>query len=187
METTVVIPPTEEPVSLAAMKAYLRIGHDGEDDLITDLIASARARLETESGLALVTRTIRQTYLSWPETLLTSGLILRPGPAIFLEDVRRVDEDSIETTLTPDFRIQDGRLCLRALSALPSLLDGGHVEITFTAGFGAPETVPSDLQLAVKILTSRIYYVRDRNPGADDISIPPDVQRLISPYRSVRV
>ena len=43
-----------EPVSLTDMKAYLRVFHDSEDGVITDMIKSARKTLEDATGLSLV-------------------------------------------------------------------------------------------------------------------------------------
>ena len=47
-----------EPVSLADMKAYLRVFHDSEDGVILDLIKSARKTLEDATGLSLVAANI---------------------------------------------------------------------------------------------------------------------------------
>jgi uncharacterized phiE125 gp8 family phage protein len=43
-ELTVISPPAGEALSLAEAKDFLRIGHEGEDSLVTGLIESARAR-----------------------------------------------------------------------------------------------------------------------------------------------
>jgi uncharacterized phiE125 gp8 family phage protein len=43
---TVISPPAGEAVSLSQAKAFLRIGHDGEDALVSDLIGQATVRVE---------------------------------------------------------------------------------------------------------------------------------------------
>ena len=48
-----------EPVTLAAIKVYLRIEHEDEDDLLQSLITAARSGIEAFTGRALV----RQKWL----------------------------------------------------------------------------------------------------------------------------
>ena len=90
---TVITPPDGEALSLDTAKAYLRIGHAGEDDLVTGLIASARARLEAETGLALVTRTVTRRFDRWPSGVTRTGMRLVPGPASALVSVETVDAE----------------------------------------------------------------------------------------------
>ena len=47
-----------EPVSLAKMKAHLRIFHSQQDDLITDLITQAREAIEADTWLRLIPTTM---------------------------------------------------------------------------------------------------------------------------------
>ncbi|MEP6275426.1 MAG: hypothetical protein ABJ372_09905, partial [Hyphomonas sp.] len=86
-------PPDGEALSLGAAKEYLRIGHAGEDGLVADLIASARARLEAETGLALIARTVTRRFDRWPSGVTRTGLRLVPGPASALVSVETVDAE----------------------------------------------------------------------------------------------
>ena len=184
MKTTVIVPPDGEPVSLSAVKDYLRIGHEGEDALVVDLIASARARLEAELDLALVRRTIQIVYSGWPTGLAGRGVIVRPTPLQALKAVRIVAREEV-TDVTEQFVLEGGRLCRKPWSTLPVLPVGGWIEVEFEAGFGDIDAVPDDLQLAVKLLAGQGY--RLRNGDGDEDVFPQEVDDLLAPYKGVRL
>ena len=184
MKTSVLTPPDGEPVSLSAVKDYLRIGHDGEDALVADLISSARARLETELDMALVRRTLRVEYSGWPSGLAGRGIVLRPGPLHELISVRTVHGDMAED-VTEGFMLSDGRLCRKPWTGLSVLPAGAVVEVVFEAGFEDAGAVPDDLKLAVKLLAAQGY--RLRNGDGDDEAFPHEVDDLLTPYQGVRL
>jgi len=184
MRTTVLVPPDGEPVSLSAVKEYLRIGHDGEDGLVADLVASARARLEAELDIALINRTVRIEFSRWPSGLAGRGVVIRPGPLRALQAVRLVSGET-ETDLTEQFLFADGRLSRKPWTALPALPAAVRVEIEFEAGFGDEGSVPDDLKLAVKLLAAQGY--RLRNSGGDEELFPREVDDLLAPYKGVRL
>lgn len=62
----IVTPPSAEPVTLAAMKLYLRVETPNEDDLISGLIAAAREKVEGFTGRSLINKAYRQTLDSFP-------------------------------------------------------------------------------------------------------------------------
>lgn len=187
MKTTVIVPPDGEPVSLSAVKDYLRIGHEGEDALVTSLIGSARARLEAELGVALVTRTVRLELETWPGTLMRRGLRLEPGPVRGLLDVVSVAADGARESVISRFHLSGGRLCLRPWSFVPAIEAGGHVEVTFETGYGAVDALPDDLVLGVKMLAAQGYYLRDGGRESDEDALPADIDELLAPYRGVRL
>lgn len=187
MKTTVIAPPDGEPVSLSAVKDFLRIGHAGEDALVGGLIASARARLEAELGLALVARAVQLTLNAWPRALTKRGLRLEPGPVSSLLDVVSVSASGDREIITSRFVIRGGRLCLRPWGFVPVIEVGGHVEVTFETGYGAPDTVPEDLVLAVKMLAAQGYHVRDGGRESDEDALPSEIDELLAPYRGVRL
>jgi len=187
MTITTVTPPNGEPVSLAEARAFLRIGHDGEDALVQHLLEGARARLEQASGLALVSRTVRQNWRSWPAALRARGIPLRPGPVQNIISIKEISASGEETDLTARFLFDAGRqrLCLPEFAAAPLIPPGGQVEVTYIAGFGAPEDVPADLKQAVLRLALDTYRRGETEPAG--AGLPRDVEAIIKPYRQVRL
>lgn len=177
---TVMTPPAGEALSLQAAKEYLRLGTDAEDALVAGLIASARAQIEAVSGLALVSRTLKRTYTHWPRTVTSGGIRLRPGPARALEAVTRLAGGQAPEAFTERFELVAGKLRLRAGEALPGIPPGGRIEVTFEAGFGAPEDVPEDLQHAVKLWVQAAYLRGGERALA---GVPEDVQRILDARR----
>lgn len=60
-------PPAGEPLTLAEVKAHLRLDGSAEDGLLSGLIAAARTHLERETGLALMTGSFRLYLDDWPD------------------------------------------------------------------------------------------------------------------------
>ena len=62
MAITDIAAPLTEPITLDYAKTFLRVDNDDEDQLINDLIVSARLRIETMIGGSLITRARRYTF-----------------------------------------------------------------------------------------------------------------------------
>ena len=60
-------PPLAEPVTLAELKAHLRIDATDEDELLEGLIRVARVHLERLTGTALMTQGFRLLLDDWPK------------------------------------------------------------------------------------------------------------------------
>jgi len=186
MTLTVTHPPAGPPVSRAAVKAFLRIGHDGEDMLIDTLTAAAVAHLEATSGLALVTRTLSRRFTAWPVSIRGHGLVLRPRPVAALQAVETLAPDAPPEPLTGRFQVIAGRLSLRPWSFAPPLAPGTRIEVRYDAGFGGPGDVPEDLKLAVNHLIAQAYG-EQRTAFSDTASFSDPVARLVAPYREARL
>ena len=178
---TVITPPAEEAVSLGAAKDYLRLGHAGEDGLITELIAAARARLEAASGLALITRTVKRRFTRWPVGLLNTGARLLPGPVQSLVAVELVDDAGAATLETAKFHLTNGRLRLKPFVTCPAIPPGGVAEVSFVTGFGAAADVPEDLVQALKRLILAAYR---REAGE---ALPEEVAAILAARREARL
>ena len=66
--------PAAEPLTLAEAKAFLRIEHAADDDLIGALVKAARCAIEAASRRALITQGFRIALDGWP----ASGRIVSP-------------------------------------------------------------------------------------------------------------
>ncbi len=178
-ELILVTAPVAEPLTRAAAKDFLRIGTNSEDALVDALIRSARAGLEAASGLALVTRTLKRRWTEWPSGLTRGGIRLRPGPASALVSVLRRDAEGADEDLSARFELVAGRLCLKAFEPVPAIPLSGAIEVTFRAGFGAPDEVPDDLLHALKLWVQAAYL-----SGGPVGSVPPgEVQALLDARR----
>ncbi len=184
MDLTVIVPPAEEALSLAAAKEFLRVGHAGEDTLIGDLVGAATARLEKAASLALVRRTLRARYEAWPYEARRTGVRLRPGPASALIAVRVVEAGGAVQDVTNRFVLQGDCVALKAWEQWPAVPADGHVEIDFETGFGAAADVPEDLSLALRRLVAESYRRgAEAGPGA----LPDDVLAILTARREVRL
>ncbi|MEM5517887.1 hypothetical protein WNY37_13095 [Henriciella sp. AS95] len=179
MTLTVISPPGEKALSLVEAKTWLRIGHDGEDQLVSDLVASAQARLEEAAGLALVTRTLRRTLRSWPNSLARTGVRLRPSPVKSLVSVTVIDAEDVSSDVTSHFELIDGKLCVKQTSWCPPVPFGAIVQIDFDAGFGDASDVPDDLVQALKAVLLESYR------RSADAAMPPEAQAVIAARREV--
>lgn len=186
---TVISPPEGEAVSLVSAKAFLRVGHAGEDGLIADLISQATARVEQASGLALRARTLRAEWTAWPAALSGRGAVLPLGPVTALNSVTVFDSDGAASDHTGRFRLDCGRLALRAWSMVPAVPMGGRVEVEFEAGFGGVEDVPPDLVEAVLLTVRETYFAGDagRRVTRERGPLPDPVEAILSARRGVRL
>lgn len=191
---TVILPPAELAVPVSKAKAFLRIGHAGEDELVADLIARATARVEQAAGLALVTRVLQAEWSRWPPDLGGRGARLPVGPVRALQAVRLVDEDENGERAVSDetarFRLDCGRLALRPWSMVPGVPRGGAIEVEFVAGFGGAGDVPADLVEAVLRTVAAAYGARSPRSfdfAEDEGDLPPDVMAILDRRRGVRL
>lgn len=198
MAIEIVTPPVAEPVALADAKLFLRVDDDAEDDLITQLIASARERVETECACALITRRVREFRDAWRQggRLTSYGAQFRVGlgPLSTVHHVKTYDADGVASTFDPanyfvDTRSLPGRIALIGGAVWPEpgrAADG--VEIEYDAGYGAASSdAPRPLVEAIRLLIAESYETRMPSERAGEAGLPPAVRDLIAPFRQVRL
>ncbi len=174
-------PPNIEPVSLQSAKAFLRVDHDGEDELITDLIKAARMRIESHLSISLITR--RQYYEK--SVSETAGLYINHYPI-----KRVIAVESIFAGETQHLHPSDYLVNLHARPATLRLLSRSSqqdqaLRVELEAGFGATvEDVPMPIRQAIMLLIAQSFEHR----GDDGLhAMPMMVDALLMPYRGLRL
>lgn len=184
--------PAEEPVALAQAKAFLRVEDGAEDGLIETLITAARLHIESVTGRILMAQEWRAVRDGWPADRV---IRLAHTPLIALDAIRVYDEAGTPTLLDldevlPDAQAVPARIILPArVAGMPRPRPALGIEIDYTAGFGAaPEDVPADLRQALLTLLGYWFEHRDAVAAAGaGAVIPPGFERLVAPYRRVRL
>jgi len=187
MSITDVTAPPIEPVTLAAAKEFLRIDHDHEDALITELIKTARERVEFIARNSLITR--RRAYSS--AKTCTGRFHINHSPVKFVHKLALIDGAGVETEIPKaevyiNTRAQPVSIEVRRRDLFSDYAaDPAAIVAEFDAGYGAsPEDVPMQLRQAVLLLLAQHYEHRG---AALKRTVPMLVDALLMPYRTVRL
>ena len=183
------MPPAVEPVTLAEVKAHLRLDTDDEDALLAALVRAAREHLEAETGLCLIVRLLRLYLDDWPEGRVIQ---IARGPVQAIEMLTVYDDFGVPVDVSTAGYVLDGaarpaRLILPERPATGRAMNG--IEIDFTAGFGesgadVPDTLKRALLLHVAVMFElRGVIAAEDQPGA----VPEGYDRLVAPYRLRRL
>lgn len=171
------------PVTLEAVRGWLRLGEQqGEDRLLTDLIAAATGLCEAFIGQAIYVR-----GAEWRGQMVAGGLAmaLPLRPFVALDEVARLDGED--------------ELPLGAESYALMVEADGCAKLRLKAGFGvwpmvvryragmaaAPEMVPEALRHGILRMVLHLYETRDGTSGAGAMGPPAAVAALWQPWRPV--
>ena len=173
--------PSAEPVTLADVKAHLRLDHSSEDELLAGLIRAAREEVERTTGMALLDR--------WPRDGC-AVLAIHPVREILL--VTAFGTEGEASLLDPaDYQADLVSRPARIHFATPAqpLRAMNGIEVDFTAGFGEAGTdVPDLLRRAIVTLVAHWYEFRTGfGPGDQPVSYPAGYERMVASYRARRL
>lgn len=199
-----VTPPAITPVSLAEVKAHLRVDHDDDDAVIGGLLAAAVEYLDGWTGIlgrCLVEQTWRQDF-----DRACQVLPIPLAPVISITSVTYPDANGGPVLVDPaDYALKvdaggRGGVMLRA-EAVPA----GPISVSYVAGYvtipGVPavpgegddpdtpavpaqSTVPDPIKVAIKLAVQMNY---DPLEPAVRESYQRAVDALLAPYRRVGV
>lgn len=178
--------PVVEPVSLAEMRAWLRLDSDAgdEDALVQGLIAGARAAVEAATRRILVPGRYRVMLIAWP----ADGRVTLPlSPLVELVRAGIVGADGAVAELAPGLvRLgpDPGEAPGLAIDPAVPPLAARAALIEVAAGYGGDgPPAPPDLVQAIRLLVAHGFARRGDEPGA----WPASAQALIAPHRRLRL
>ena len=151
-----------EPVTLAQAKGWLKVTHDDEDDIITDLITAARQICEGYAGKSFVERTVTAIVRND-----LGNVMLRYGPVGNITYMYDADGNALTSGDYSLTGVSDKRL------AYPK---SSYIKVIYTAGYAV---LPKQFKTALKRELAWLYV----NRGDEDIA--PLAKVILKPYRSI--
>ena len=159
--------PAAELLTTAAAKAWLKIDHSDDDDVIADLVASARKMIEDWCGITLGARTGVTVYAQ-----LTEDFSLPYGPqnsGDFAAELHNGVE-YVPKTDGDDYRLKGEKF----QTFCPYTC--GEWKLTYDAGYTA---IPTGLKTIWLNLIAFLY----ENRGEEGAEMPKLIQYALNPYR----
>jgi len=166
-----------EPLTVDKVKAYLKIEHNEDDDLILDLIAIKRAYIEESYNHNLIGGSIVINCL------YKRVIQLPVMPIADLVSVKLYDSDGVVipyTVKTSEIRKGQGVLILDE-SQLSDLDSSREIEIVINVGYESIDDIPKPIIHALMLLVGSAYDCRgdkETNPRMSTAA-----RDLLEPYR----
>ena len=169
-----------EPLSLEDAKAQLRVDGTTEDDLVGDLIAVARAHVESRTGTRLVTQTVTVRTDDWNDLER-----LPIGPVQSITSVSYVDTDGEAQTVSADVyeaRLEglEPSLATKYMQTWPQSRSGSLVTVTAVVGYGAAGSQPPETIHAIRLILSDLYAHRETVGEGVSLPVAASVDALLA-------
>lgn len=175
---------TTLPVSVADVKAWLKVETTEDDALIEGLIGAAASAIETEASICLTEQPVRQQPVAGFPRSATAMIRLWKAPVTEVTAITYLPSDGGEALPMTGYRLVEGRaggILPAAGEAWPDGLSGaGTVTIDYVAGYAADE-LPAVLVQAVKLLVGHWYGNRGEAGGG----IPEWLLPMLRPFAPV--
>jgi uncharacterized phiE125 gp8 family phage protein len=188
--------PAADPVSLAEVKAHLRVDSSADDSLIGIYTKAAIAALDGWDGslrLAIVSQTWRQAVASWPADRVIR-LPLGPVSAVSSVIYAPLAGGADVTVNASLYQVQtDAAGALVRFTTdftAPALADRlDAVRVQFVTGNVDAAAVPAAIKAALLLMIGDLYENRQTVTTLRTMAVPMSttVERLLTPYRRTTV
>ena len=187
--------PSQEPITLAELKAWLKITTDDEDTLLTGLIVAARSEIESYLRKKLITQELTMVLDQWPfssigdwegnietaigEVATQVALKLWYPPLQSVTSITATFQDDttqvwpainyiVDTSTEDDY----GRIIIkRDATLLVNLREAVSIAIIYLAGYGDnPSDVPFAIRQAILVYSAYLYQNRGDCAGSSKTS-----------------
>lgn len=181
--------PASEPVTLAEVKAQLRIDYADEDAYLTGLIPAARELVEAMTGRRMITRTEKLLLDFFPPS---DAIIIPVAPVSAVGAIVTKDEDDAPTAFASSKYVLDtsgpvAKIVLKRGATWPVLASNAKpvnaIEIPFTSGYGSAALVPAKMKLAVKLLVGHFFENRENSTPLTIKEIPNGISSIVYQLR----
>jgi uncharacterized phiE125 gp8 family phage protein len=169
-------------LSLAEVKAHLRLDHASEDDYLHTLIQATTVSVENYLGKSLISKTWK---LVWhlPQGEVTELV------KIFLPHPPLLEVVSVNKVFANDRKQQIKRYFLDMSYSLPKLVCASSyepIEITYRAGYGDyPKHVPASIRQAILLKIADFYENRTTSCYEKTSNQENLFKELLAPYRQI--
>lgn len=183
------VAPAGELVSIETVAAHLSVDFNDDDVLLQSFIDAAIQHLDGHSGIlgrCLLTQQWQVRLTDW------AGSLLLPFPDVTAAVITYQDDQDAEVTV-PDsaydlIEVAEGtELVFDPDFSDPSLSEANSapISVTMTAGFGASESIPEPIKVAVMLIAAHWYD----NPEAvgNGQELPFGATALLAPFRRMSV
>ena len=190
MGLTVTSPAETAPVSVAEVRAHLRIDHTDEDELLAGYVRAATDWCENFLGRSLVTRTLRLTRPRFPGSC--GAIELPDGPVASVTEIGYRDLDGADQVVPAEdyIAVLDAVVPwvepVSGVSWPATELHPQAVRVTYVAGYGDADAVPRDIRQAILLLVGQFAEFREQVVGGAALSeVPMGVTALLFPHRVI--